>query len=186
MKIIASILVLLFSVSASFACMCSYIKDASDVEHSRYLKKAEAIFHGEIISIGDRQVIERKYRGGMTSTEIYQPVKFKVLRAWKGVEEAQITVRADTESSCGFSPRLGSRITVYAYKNKDLKISLGINQCSINETEFDEEKMIHEYGAGKVFEQPPIEQPPIEPPRQTEITEGFWSGVWRKLASFFS
>lgn len=187
MKILVSILILLFSVSASLACMCINADGLSDAEHSKYLKKVKTIFYGEIVSLGEKHIVERKYRGGVTFEDTFQPVKFKVLRAWKGVEDAEVFLEADTESSCGFSPQLGSKIMVYAYESRDLQIPLYINQCSINENQFDEERMKREYGAGKVFEQTQIEQTQIKQPLpQTENVESFWSGIWRKITSLFS
>lgn len=179
MRILTSILFLLFGVTTAFACTCINTENLTNKEHSKYLKEVKAIFHGEVISLGEKRSIKKNFGNGIIIPITYQPVKFKVLRAWKGIETPEVFVEADVESSCSYIASVGSKVTVYAYENEDTKISLHINYCSVGH--FDDEKMKREYGAGKVFEHPEVEQTP-----QVENTKGFWAKLWKTVTSFFS
>jgi hypothetical protein len=178
MKLLASILFLLFGIAPAFACTCINTVNMTDKEHSKYLKQVKAIFYGEVISLGEKRIIEIYRRGDMSVSTSYQPVKLKVLRSWKGIESDEVFVETDTESSCGYIASVGSKVMIYAYENKDTKIPLHINYCSIGH--FDDEKMKLEYGAGKVFEHPEAKCIP-----QIENTEGFWAKLLKTVASFF-
>lgn len=179
MKIFAAILFLFSGISTTFCCSCYNFTNISEAQHSKYLRNVKAIFYGEVISLGEKRVIEQ-YPGKISSySQTYQPVKFKVLRAWKGVESEEITVEADVDSSCQYIGAIDSKITVYAYEDANLKVPLYINYCSIGH--FDDDKMKREYGEGKSFE-----ESPRLTPETTQTSKGFWSNVWSKIVSFFS
>lgn len=166
------ILVFLLSVSDSLACTCVNTTNISDKEHSGYLKKVKAIFYGEVVSLGEKREVSRRGRN-FEATDIFQPVKFRVLRAWKGVESAEITVETDAESSCRYVPSVGNRIMIYAYEDKPASIQYFVNYCSVGV--FDDEKMKREYGEGTL----------MQPAENKEISTGFWTRLWDQLVSYF-
>ncbi|MEJ7849466.1 MAG: hypothetical protein WKF92_15400 [Pyrinomonadaceae bacterium] len=177
MKILVSLLVLFFAFSPGFACSC--VNTSVPVkEHNKYLKNIEAIFDGEVVSVGEKRIVVRKYEGGFTLKDTVSPVKFKVFRIWKGFDQSEIIVETDVESSCRFIPAVGSRYTVYASKGLETDGPLSIGYCSIGK--FDDAKMKIEYGEGKLMNQPT----PI--PRANEKTENFFSIVWNRIVSFFA
>lgn len=178
MKILGSVFILLLKTSIVLACTCVNTANISDEQHSKYLKQFKAIFYGEVIEIGEVREVVRKYKNGFSLTDTVQPIKFKVLTAWKGVETAEITVETDALSSCKFVPNVGNEIMIYAYENKKSEIPFSVNYCSINK--FDDEKMKREYGAGKTFEQ---EKKEI---RTDANSENLLSTLWNKVISFFS
>lgn len=178
MKVFASLFIMLIESSLILACTCVNTMNISDEQHSKYLKDVKAIFYGEVTELKDVRQIVRKYKDGFTLTDTVQPVKFKVLTAWKGVESAEIIVETDASWSCKYIPEIGNKIMVYAYENKESQSSLSINYCSIGH--FDDEKMKREYGEGKTFAEPQTEI------RTSEEPENFFSFIWRKLISIFS
>ncbi|HEX8286632.1 MAG TPA: hypothetical protein VF556_01475 [Pyrinomonadaceae bacterium] len=175
MKILASIVILLFGISDGFACTCANMENISEADHSKYLKEVKAIFYGEVIEKGEkREITWSKAR----ITDGFQAIKFKVLRAWKGIENSEIIVETNISSSCQYNPEIGSKVMVYAYENKEAKIPLYINYCSIGK--FNQQKMKREYGEGKVFEEPERQIP------KNNSSENFVSMIWQKIISFFS
>ena len=179
MKFFAAIFVLFSSISTTFCCTCYNFRNSSEVQQSKYLKNVKAIFYGEVVSLGEKRVIEQ-YPGEISSySQIYQPVKFKVLQAWKGVESVEITVEANVDSSCQYIAAIGDKTTFYAFEDSNLKVPLYISYCSTEH--FDDEKMKRELGAGKLFE-----DSPQLIPETTQTTKGFWSNLWNKIVSLFS
>ena len=179
MKTFASILFLASGISTVFACMCFNIENITDAQHSKYLKQVKAVFYGEVISLNEKRIVEIKYPGNVNSSTTYQPVKFKVLQTWKGIETVEVFVETDVGSSCSYAASVGSKIMVYAYENKATEIPFYVNYCSVGH--FDDEKMKREYGAGKVFEQPQVEQT-----QAAENAKGFWAKLLETITSFFS
>jgi hypothetical protein len=176
-KILALISVLFFSCNSAFAHSCVTYSRSSDKEHNRELQKIDAIFCGEVISIGEplKNKDESKYGS--------QILKIKVLRVWKGIETNEVSI-AYTRAYTTFEKEIGDIGTTklfYAYRLED-DSKLHIDSCSF--TLFDDEKMKREYGDGKVFEQSQIEQNIRE--EQTENAESFWNELWKSITSFFS
>ena len=164
------------SCNSAIASCITYARD-NDIKHSQELQKIDAIFYGEVISIGERINSKDEFRYGS------QILKVKVLRAWKGVETNEVSV-AYTRAYTTFEKEIGdigTRKLFYAYRLED-DFNLHISSCSF--TLFDDEKMEREYGAGKVFEQSRIEQ--NTPPEQAEKIENFWAKLWKTITSFFS
>src|SRR5688500_11951981 len=114
MTALAIVFAILSSVASVLACTCVNTAAISVEQHSKYLKNVQAIFEGEVISVGEKTMIpiqrgEHSYEMGV------RPVVFKVFRVWKGSEQAEITVEADASSSCSFVPDVGRRSIVYAH-----------------------------------------------------------------------
>jgi hypothetical protein len=182
MKILVSSLILFFSYNLASACVCINT-NSSDVQARNYLKSVKAIFYGEVVSISEKSTIDNNSNKNIDFWDGYHTVKFKVFRAWKGIDNSEVNVEADLESSCNCHLEVGSKVTVYAFENKELNIPFMMNYCSINH--FDDEKMKREYGEGKVFEQftQLTSQLSAAP---NENSQGFWSSIWKKITSFFS
>ena len=177
MKIVCAIFILIFNSSLAFSCTCIYARGLSDKEHSKYLKSVAAIFEGEVISLGEKRQITRKFGKGIVIEDTVQPIIFKVTRAWKGVDQPEIIVETDAASSCQFLPPIGAKIVIYAYPPREKSGALSINYCSTGV--YDDEKMKREYGPGIVIEQPDAAST-IEP-RISMI-----SMIWNRLVSLFS
>lgn len=178
MKFLNLVLILLTISPAAFACTCVNTKNYSDAEYSKMLKQVKAIFYGEVISLGGQRFVEENYGDNKTLKRSFQPVNFKVLRAWKGVDSNEITVETEASSSCKYLPAVGSRVIIYAYQNKNARKTLFINQCSAN---FDNDRMKRQLGEGKDFEQFQIQQT-----QQTENNESVLARFWKSIAAFFS
>jgi hypothetical protein len=179
MKILLSILFSLFSASAILGCTCANTKNITDEEHSKRLKQVKAIFYGEVISHGERRFVGNKYPSTPNTISTHLPIKFRVLRAWKGIDSEEVIVETEVSSSCGYVAEVGSKIMVYAYEDKKLNTPFEISQCSIEH--FDDEKMKREYGEGKVFD-----NPKVSPIQLSENNESFWSNIWKTFTSLFS
>ncbi len=130
MKILFSSLFLILSVSAAFACTCTNTANITYEEHSKYLKNVKAIFYGEVVSVGERNISELVSNQDTRFWDYYRPVKFKVFRAWKGIENTEITVLADLESSCKYPLKAGDKLMVYAFTSPIPNIPVSINYCS--------------------------------------------------------
>ena len=159
----------MFSYNSAFATTCTTWTRLSDKKHSEKLREIDAIFYGEIIAIN------KPSQSSENNIDFTQILQVKVLRVWKGVEEKEVFVKyirfywfTEMDKS-----DIGKKEMFYAYKLKD-DSSLMINSCSLGA--FDDERMMREYGEGKIIEQP---QP-------IETTEGFFAWLWRKITSFFS
>ncbi len=178
MKIILASFILLISHSIALSCTCVNTQ-VPVKQHNKWLKDVSAIFDGEVVSLGDKKTIVRKYNGGVTIEDIVQPVTFHVYRVWKGIEQEEITVETDVGSSCALKPTVGSRFTVYAYTAGKPSGELSMNYCSVGH--FDDAKMMVEYGEGKFIQATPNEVSELDEPEPT-----FISLIWNKIISFFS
>lgn len=158
MKVFAAILILTFCFGSAFAHSCATFYNLDDKAHSEKLQKVAKIFYGEIISITE------------TADFGNYSVKFKVIRAWKGIESNEITVKFS--NPCGTILAVGEKKMIYGYIS-DSENLINVNCCNLGL--FDDEKMKREYGEGKIIEQP---QP-------IETNEDFWSRLWRKIVSVF-
>lgn len=107
-KIIRTVLLLTFvalMASVAYPCQCNIMKA------SKKLRKAKAVFVGEVIEIGSN---DRK--DGLTVS-----VKFKVDRYWKGVKEQFVTVigYSGAAGACGLPVELNEKYLIYAFKYED-------------------------------------------------------------------
>ncbi len=113
MKILASILILLFAYSSVLSCSCINFNEAQRIEN---LKKTEVLFEGEVLSVSQPYVVKLKNSKGVVYRKEYLvDVNFKVIRAWKGVDSPQITIQTYAKSdSCSIPYKVGMKPTVLA------------------------------------------------------------------------
>lgn len=90
------------SASAVYPCVCEIVKP------EKKLRKAKAVFIGEVVEIGRNDKPEWAAVA----------VKFKVERYWKGVKEEFITVvgAPATAGACGLPVEMGEKYLIYAFK----------------------------------------------------------------------
>lgn len=106
MKKILSLLFLglIFSLTAPavYPCVCEIMKPG------KKLRKAKAVFVGEVVEIG----------GNDKSEWATVAVKFKVDGYWKGVREQFVTVVGAPASAgtCGLPVEVGKKYLIYAFK----------------------------------------------------------------------
>ena len=175
MKILASILFVIFSFNSAFAHTCVTYSRLSDKEHTEKLQEIDAIFYGEVISIGEPNYNQNEFKYG---THI---LRIKVLRVWKGIDTDEVSV-AYLRAYQPFDKEIGgigTKKLFYAQKSKD-DSNFHVRYCSF--TLFDDERMKRELGEEKVIEEPA----PLLLPEQSDTTESFWSGIWQRINSFFS
>ncbi len=153
MKILISIFIMFFAFKPGLACTCVNTKDLSVKEHSKYLKNIQAIFEGEVVSVGEKRTVVRKNKGEIILEDTVSSVTFKIFRIWKGLDQPEVTVEADVASSCQFIPQVGNRFTVYASEARKPDGMLYIHYCSVGT--FDDAKMKVEYGEGRLVQHPP-------------------------------
>lgn len=104
-NLIRTILLLIFvglSASAVYPCVCEIMKP------EKKLRKAKAVFIGEVVEIGSNDKPEWATVA----------VKFKIERYWKGVKEELITVvgAPTTAGACGLPVKMGEKYLIYAFK----------------------------------------------------------------------
>lgn len=107
---------LAFGAETGFACTCVPSKGPAED-----LKLAAAVFSGKVVEV-------RKHR---QSEDIFARVEavLRVERAWKGGEEATISVfTASHSATCGYGFKKGRTYLVYAHKDAQGRLSTGI--CS--------------------------------------------------------
>lgn len=143
--IIASVLVVIciFQTQNTFACRCIAAPRSVSEATDDYLKKADAVFLGEVISMPYRKMsraeIKKLYpkSEGQEGKIEMMTVKIKVSRWWKGFRAKEVTLLTETyklpdnlitSNSCEFSFTVGRRFLVFAY-GKDLK-TLRTYSCS--------------------------------------------------------
>jgi hypothetical protein len=107
-NLIRTILLLAFVAllsSAVFPCECEIMKP------SKKLRKAKAVFIGEVVEIGRND----------KSEQATVSVKFKVERYWKGVKEQFVTVvgAPAAAGACGLPVRLNEKYLIYAFDMGD-------------------------------------------------------------------
>jgi hypothetical protein len=163
-KTILTICLILTISSLVSATTCS--NKANEQIFKELVKDTSVIFLGKAISIGQ-------------SDGISTPVTFQIEQSWKGVETQEITVNFIHDSNVSESlliPQIGASGIIYATRNETGKIFSSYCQMVNNS----QERLEKELGKGKVFEKPLAEQ------NQQEISEGFWSKIWKTIKSFFS
>jgi hypothetical protein len=174
MKIFGTILLLLFSHNLISACTCQRLDEKARIEA---LRKMDAVFYGKVVSISEP--FTKKWvnsKGKVYYEQPYVKVKFKVFRAWKGVESDTVIVENESgTSSCSLGYKIGQTDYVAA-DGKPLSTHL----CS--RSNIDPEKFNEIFGAEKVF------QAPIAPQstQENEPAQSFWSKMRSKIFSFFS
>jgi hypothetical protein len=104
-NLIRTALVLTFvalSASAVYPCECEIMKP------SKKLRKAKAVFIGEVVEIGRND----------KSEWATVAVKFKVEQYWKGVKEQFVTVvgAPAAAGACGLPVKVGTKYLIYAFK----------------------------------------------------------------------
>lgn len=157
MKILVSVVFLLFSYNLASACSCLKPTESSKAEA---IKDASTIFYGKVISVNftEKNQIE---------------AKFHVLRSWKGLETNEIVVTtAPTSAACGVNFTVGDTKLIYGFGNPP-----STGSCSM--LTVDENKLRETLGEGKNFENMPS-QPEIQE------SESFFTRLWQKITSIFS
>jgi hypothetical protein len=93
------------SASAVYPCVCEIMKP------SKKLRKAKAVFIGEVVEIGRND----------KSEQASVAVKFKVERYWKGVKEQFVTVvgAPAAAGACGLPVEIGKKYLIYAFKMEE-------------------------------------------------------------------
>ncbi len=183
MKFLFCVIFVVWFYSAAFACTC--VVNLPEEEQIKAMEEVDTIFYGEVISIGEKR---RANREGITvketgqifyRTEIVKPIKFKVLRFWKGEKAEEITVEANAHDSCQLNIEIGEKHLIYAgYKKVPNSVNY-VNYCS--PSRFEESILKKVYGDGEI-----VEEEKIESHEQTKIPDNFFSIIWLKLISFFS
>lgn len=126
---------LAFGAEAGLACTCAPSKGPAEE-----LQSAAAVFSGKVVKV-------RKHRQG---ADIFARVEavLRVERAWKGAEEATVSVFTSSHSAaCGYGFREGRTYLVYAHKNAEGRLSTGI--CGRTRRLKDAGEDLKELGAGR-------------------------------------
>lgn len=99
--VILSTIVLLVTLTV-YPCECVVMKT------EKKLRKAKAVFVGEVVEIGSNE----------KSEWATVAVRFKVERYWKGIKEQFITVVgvSETAGACGLPVEVGEKYLIYAFK----------------------------------------------------------------------
>lgn len=112
-KLGVAILIMLCCFDAAHACSCGKIGPPPEE-----LKKHRAVFVGEVISVGPPKVIKlRNSKGRVYGVGPIIEVKFRVAKAWKGVNADTLIVKTNVPdgASCGWDFKEGRNYLVYAY-----------------------------------------------------------------------
>ena len=110
------------TASAVYPCQCEIMKP------SKKLRKAKAVFVGEVLEIGRND----------KSEWATVAVKFKVERYWKGEKEQYVTVvgAPSAAGTCGLPVELGKKYLIYAFKSEgQLETSFCVSRSLENATE---------------------------------------------------
>ena len=177
MKLLGSIGILFISSAIAIGCSCVNHRGLTDTDYRKHLSKVAAIFEAEVVALGEIDIKQRQISSSRGYDEATRPVTFKVSRAWKGVDEREITVSTDVWSSCGLLPSLGAKDIYYAYVSQDDASKLSINYCSVRSDEEDQQ-MMKELGTAQTF----IHAPPS--PQFEELS--IFASIWQAITSFFS
>lgn len=122
------------SASAVYPCVCAIVKP------EKKLRKAKAVFIGEVVEIGRNEKPEWAAVA----------VKFKVERYWKGVKEEFITVvgAPATAGACGLPVKMGEKYLIYAFKMDEDQLSTDF--CASRRLELAKDDLAF-LGKGKVL-----------------------------------
>ena len=166
---ITSLALILVLQTVVLPCTCANTSGLRPIQQKKLIRDSAAIFYGEVISVGEPRTVFYN-SGSLHST----PVTLRVIRSWKGVNRAEITIDTDTTSSCGLSPSVGRRLTLFPRKSK-MSGQLYADLCSRGL--LDAEVLKRELGPGTEFS-------PRTPADETR--PGLFSGIWAVLVSIFS
>ena len=134
MKILASILIVLFGYSLVLACSCS---KPTETDKEEILEETLVVFSGKVISTN------------LTSDKQGAEVKFQILRGWKGIETNEIVIRTASESAaCGYTFRTNETYLVYGFGNPHFTTTCYMMLV-------DETKVRKKFGEGKNFQELP-------------------------------
>jgi hypothetical protein len=123
MKILLSLLLVLFGYNLALACSCIAPDERT---RSEAIKTSPVIFQGKVMSIA-------KSRDGDSVN-----VRFRVQRTWKGVRTKEIVITTPRSSAaCGYSFERNKIYTIYASgksPSTNLCLMLQINEKLLRET----------------------------------------------------
>jgi hypothetical protein len=154
MKIPLAILILFCTYNLASACSC---KMPDDADKDKALQIASVVFQGKVVSTSPSWFSE--------SSDI--KVRFRVSRAWKGVEASEIIVKTSAiAGTCGYSFKEDSTYIVYA--NDDPPWTSTCTMQLVDET-----RIRQSFGEGRVFEDSPAEP------------ENIFIWIWRKISPIF-
>lgn len=168
MKVGVLTLFFLLCANSIFGCTCT------NKSPDKYIEEAKAILIGKVVSI-KHQTDSRDEQGNMIIPPL-SDAKVEVLKAWKGVENSEVTIQVYAGSTCNDIEE-GQTVLLFLYGDRMLQEG---GRCPrLKTTEADINKKL---GEGKTFEKP-AEQPKVS---NNQVTEGFWTQVWQKMVSLFS
>jgi hypothetical protein len=143
----------------------------SDKEYKAELKKMDAIFYGEVISISPIDGPFQPSRGPK------QDIKVKVLTVWKGVDAPEVTINYNG-AYYSFDEEIGGvgtrKIFLAGKAKKSAKLLTGL--CLF--TSYDSERTRRVLGEGKDVE--------VLPSPASPASQGFASALWKNFVSLFS
>jgi len=127
LTILSFVFIILGAIGVS-ACEC-------DWRHKEEFRSAKAIFVGEALSVGANKISNPK----ISDRPLY-PIRFKVLKRWKGVRHGEVTVFTDSCASmcCQIKFDEGKKYLVYVYKDSfvpsdcTLSAELGSHRAEAN------------------------------------------------------
>jgi hypothetical protein len=106
----------------AYACWCG--PNDRPVEEAKV--QAEAIFAGKIIGITEGNDNSTAVPGGFA----FEDITFEVLTVWKGVSQADVTIR-DYLTDCSVDFQKGSSYLVFAsHDNGDESVPLSTSKCT--------------------------------------------------------
>ena len=175
---IAALTIVLLVHGVVLPCTCTNTSRLSVAQQKKFIDAASAILYGEVVSIGEPRTII--YNAGQKNESSFRrhPLRFKVMRTWKGVTESEITIEADLESSCSLNAGVGEKLMLFPRRTAKSG-QLYADLCSRNLLE--KEGVVRELGPGTEFRNPT----PSPSPASNE-EPGFFAWLWAKIASPFS
>lgn len=164
MKILFCIAFIISFFSASYACSCTV--NATEQGQIEDIKGMEIIFYGKVISVGEKEYVGKKRaikfeRDGelFYQNETVRQTKFKVLRAWKGIDTTEITVGANAWNSCSVNVEVGQKLFVYIDNTNVFNPLNYIYHCSLDL--FDKTLLKKVYGEGEIIKSQNLRQDKI-------------------------
>lgn len=129
-RTIVFFIIFAFSTSAVYPCSCDFSSPR------KKLRKAKAVFIGEVIEIGEND----------KSTDFPVTMKLKIEWRWKGAKETSITVVTTDDYCYGIHTSEGEKFLIYAYKTKEGQLETNLCVSMPLESATDDLKII---GKGK-------------------------------------
>jgi hypothetical protein len=124
-----------FGAESGLACTCAPSKGPAEE-----LELAAAVFSGKVVEI-------RRHR---QSADIFASIEavLRVERVWKGVEGPTVSVFTSSHSAaCGYGFKQGRTYLVYAHRNSEGRLSVGI--CGRTRRLKDASEDLKALGAGR-------------------------------------